>query len=211
MWDVTLIDASLPDARQLAAAAATSDHVLFYDGTRDRAADVLGRVASLAAEHGKQIRSLSLLSHGAAGQFALGTDVISTRTLAATADAWRRLGSVFADGANLYLYGCNTARTPAGGALLDRLATLTGTDVFGSTDLTGRGGDWALEAASRGAAAELTRIAPVLQQRTLANYAGTLAANEVLVNTNTTGSQQLSGSGPQAIGMAASGAYASVS
>ena len=42
-----------------------------------------------------------------------------------------------------------------GQRLLDTLAEVTGTEVFGSTDNTGAGGDWVLEAASTGDQAEL--------------------------------------------------------
>src|SRR5205823_5342767 len=38
-----------------------------------------------------------------------------------------------------------------GKALMNHLATVSGADVYASTNLTGRGGDWKLEASSRGA------------------------------------------------------------
>ncbi len=68
-------------------------------------------------------------------------DVINV--LAEAAWAWQGLAESFADGANIYIFGCSVAGDSAGGQeLLDSFAELTGADVFASDNLTGADGDW---------------------------------------------------------------------
>lgn len=155
-WNVALIDSTLAESDLLVGSADGADCVAVYDGSADSMTDILSGLADQANSAGAQIASLAILSHGSAGQFALGDESISNSSLGLTAAAWTELGEVMEDGGNISIYGCNVADgSAAGQALLDRLAALTGTYVFASDDLTGAGGDWELEAASRGAEAEL--------------------------------------------------------
>jgi hypothetical protein len=148
--DVVLVDTQLDDSELLADAALPGSHVFRYDSTLDSAESILRDVAVWAVENGTEIGSLSILSHGTAGAFQLGSDWITDATLADTADAWQSLASHMASGADIYLLGCNVGETAGGQRLVDHLATLTDADVFGSDDVTGIGGDWVLEIASAG-------------------------------------------------------------
>src|SRR5438874_87598 len=76
--DVALIDSSLPNFNRLSAAVSERSKVIAYDGRHDTAARVLGKLAAWAAATKTKIGSLSILSHGAAGRFALGKEWIST-------------------------------------------------------------------------------------------------------------------------------------
>src|SRR5881394_4476533 len=105
-WDVALIDSTLSQQDLLARAMLPGGHVIVYDGQRDSAADVLGKVSQWAEANGAKIGSLSVLSHASAGRFALGNDWISKANLGETASAWQHLSQVLTDDASINLYGC---------------------------------------------------------------------------------------------------------
>ena len=144
-WDVALIDTTLPDSQTLINAALGSTRVITYDGAHESPQEVLGRVLQVIGADGRKMASLSVFSHGAAGRFELGDEFITARTLRHTAGLWSQLRAGFADGATLQIYGCDTADGISGQKLLRRLSHYTGVAVFGSTNITGRGGDWVLE------------------------------------------------------------------
>src|SRR5688500_4632173 len=142
--NVVLIDRSLPDANQLVQAANHS-RVISFD-QRDSAQSILDRVVRLARHENVQIKSLSLISHGRAGAFSLGKDWISSSNIGSNAAHWRRVRQVFGSDSQIHLYGCNVATSKAGLRLIDRISRLSGAATYASTDLTGAGGDWVLEA-----------------------------------------------------------------
>lgn len=148
-WDVALIDKSLPGEAILERAMKTGGRVILYDGQTESAHEVLTRVSDWAAQSGGAIRSLSLLSHGASGRFELGNEWISKGSLDEIAADLERLGKAMTPDGSINLYGCNLAdRMGDGQILMDRMASLARTRVFASSNLTGRGGDWVLEAES---------------------------------------------------------------
>ncbi|HDZ20438.1 MAG TPA: DUF4347 domain-containing protein [Phycisphaerae bacterium] len=206
--DIVLVDNQLSAYEELADAASNTAYVVVYDGAEDSAGDVIDVLEELATTENRRIGSLSILSHGERGGFALGNEWISNDTLAETAWAWRGLAESFADGANIYIFGCNVASDSGGGrALLDSLADLTGADVFASDDLTGQGGDWVLEAASHGGEWALaTGLSIPLDTGILWEYSFSLnsppVSNEFRVNTTTDGDQDRA-----AVAMDASGNF----
>lgn len=115
------------------------------------------------------VGSIHIVSHGEAGTLYLGTDTLTSASLAAHAAELGTIGqSLSADG-DILLYGCNAGAGESGRAFLDSLSDLTGADIAASIDNTGgdeAGGDWVLEA-TKGA----------IETRALDNplYAGVLA------------------------------------
>src|SRR5690242_4833358 len=95
--DVVLIDAALPDAAVLERAAQGAT-VVMYNGRRDSAAEVIGRVADIATG-GVKIHSLSILAHGNRGQFALGDQWFSAQDLTTKqyAAPWKQLRKLLTD------------------------------------------------------------------------------------------------------------------
>ena len=149
--DVVLIDRQLQDSAALSRSIDESAQRFLYDSRFDLAHDILDRVSRWATQTGSKIDSLSIFSHGSAGAFQLGNEWISTESLARTATDWRQLSQVLATNANIDVYSCDVAASGSGGqTLIDQLSLLTGAEVFASTDLTGKGGDWVLEASSLG-------------------------------------------------------------
>src|SRR4051812_5555489 len=115
--DVALIDVSLPNFSTLSSAASKNGKVITYDGRNESAAKVLGRVLTWASANRAQIRSLSILSHGSAGRFALGNEWISTSN--EHQRAWAKLRRIMGDDGNIYLFGCNVAENDGGKLLLN--------------------------------------------------------------------------------------------
>ncbi|MGB0716696.1 MAG: DUF4347 domain-containing protein, partial [Phycisphaerae bacterium] len=174
---IVLIDSTLDDVSTLRASVDSDAIVIDYDGANTSMADVLGQVETFAQGQNAQIESLSILSHGSGGQFDLGNEVVSEDMTADQRAAWQSLADNFTDAANIYAYGCNVVDGSGEGQdLLNLLSGLTGTEVFGSTDLTGAGGDWQLEAVSVGGEAELAAgITTELSDAALADYDSSLA------------------------------------
>lgn len=176
-WDVVLLDSSLADQEQLAAAVAEADHLLVYDSATQTAADVLEDVTQWAQAEDVEIDTISIFSHGSEGAFSLGSDTVDAESLSEDDQAWRDLADVLDDDADLNLFACNVASGTDGLELLDALAGATGADVFASDDVTGAGGDWDLEAASTGSEAELAEegVDAPLDFAALDGYAHSLA------------------------------------
>jgi hypothetical protein len=174
--NVVLIDSTLANSNQLAQAALAGDKVILYDGAHQSASQVLSEVVTWAQSSGERIGELAILSHGVGGTFELGNQWITTTSLSETSAAWQQLGSVLAERADIELFGCGVAVPGSSGqALIDQLSTLTGAQVYASTNVTGQGGDWTLEAASAGANPLLSASDVPLDSAALLNYDGTLA------------------------------------
>src|ERR1051325_11373110 len=62
--DVALIDSSLPDFSALSSSVSDHTKLIAYDGRRDSANKVIGKVAAWAASSGNTIKSIAILSHG---------------------------------------------------------------------------------------------------------------------------------------------------
>ena len=155
-FHLVVIDTDLEDAEVLREAAEQGGaEVLLFHSEDESAEDVLKRISGVATERGEDFDSISIVSHGSGGQFDLGSDLITQAEAEGSLELWEEVGSHLGAGANLYLYGCNVVDgSGEGQALLDTLAEATGADVFASSDLSGAGGDWDLEAASSGDEAE---------------------------------------------------------
>ena len=174
-WDVALIDRTLPQSQTLINAALGQTRVITYDGAHETPQDVLQRVIQLADHGGLKIASLSLFSHGAPGRFELGNRFIGARNLRETSRQWMELRGVFAAGATLQIFGCDTADGISGRKLLNRLSQFTGATVFGSTNITGYGGDWVLEShSSVGRAGAFSSVHMPLDLSELSDYRGQL-------------------------------------
>jgi large repetitive protein len=138
-----VVDRSVDRWQDLSALAAPGTRVLVLDPTRDaiaQIADAAGADAGLSAIH--------ILSHGVPGGLVLNGRTIDRAALAAYGADLARIGQGLTADGDLLLYGCDVADGSAGAAFLDALARATGADVAASTDTTGTGGDWQLEAAT---------------------------------------------------------------
>ncbi len=138
------VDAGVQDAQGLLSSRNTPDgstRVVYLNSTED-AIDQITR--TLLNYQG--IASLHVISHGDQGQLKfssgwLGADNLGQYT--AQLKSWSQALSTDAD---VLLYGCDVAGGIAGDAFIRQLSQLTQADVAASTNTTGKGGDWILEA-----------------------------------------------------------------
>ncbi len=150
--------------------------MFLYDGATESPADVLDRVVNWANGSAQPVASVSLMAHGTPGAFALGNEWVTADNANRGGDAWGRLGAVLAPRARINLFGCDVAAPGSDGQrLLDEIAGLTGADVHASADVTGRGGNWRLEASSSGAASDGGAAVPPLDLALLESSSASLA------------------------------------
>ncbi len=149
--NVVLLDSQLADSDALQSAIRSNVKTFVYDSRIDSAGDVLSRVNQWLDASDLTVQSLSILSHGAAGGFQLGSTWITDYSLCENETGWQELSRYFQDDAQIYIFGCDVVSDGLGQSLLDGLAMLTQADVFASIDVTGLGGNWQLEAHSENA------------------------------------------------------------
>ncbi|PCK06170.1 MAG: hypothetical protein COA42_17520, partial [Alteromonadaceae bacterium] len=173
--DIVLVDQALEDQILLKQAAANADHYILFNSATDSAADIITNITDWALQNQQTISSISILSHGNNGSFQLGFDQITKESIAANISLWQKLaGSMSIDG-NIYLYSCEAGKGSEGQALIDTLASVTESNIFASSNITGFKNDWSLEIASAGSALDLaSETNTPLDEKLLAHYSGTL-------------------------------------
>lgn len=140
--DAPLLSQSAPDAR-----------TVYFDSATESATTILKRAIHAAEIFHGRLQSIVIFSHGAAGEFELGRDLIASSTLPATSSLWATLGKQIAIGGSIDLFACNLASSSPGLLLINQIHALTDANIFASTNVTGKDGDWILEAHSSGASA----------------------------------------------------------
>ena len=126
--------------------------------------DALDTINDYLDEHADtKYSAIHLVSHGSEGYITLNGEKIDSTTIN-PAD-WKAIGEHLTDDADILVYGCDTAKSEEGKALVQTIANLTGADVAASIDSTGATGDWDLE--YRSGLIEAATIAP--------QYSGRLA------------------------------------
>ncbi|MDY6785808.1 MAG: DUF4347 domain-containing protein [Cyanobacteriota bacterium] len=91
------------------------------------------------------VDELHIISEGSEGNFWLGNAFIDSDNIGEYQGQIQQWSQGLSVGADILLYACFVALGSSGEALLDTIASYTGADVAGSTNLTGLGGDWILE------------------------------------------------------------------
>ncbi|MBE9128270.1 MULTISPECIES: CHAT domain-containing protein [unclassified Coleofasciculus] len=122
------------------------------------------------------VDALHIVSEGSEGNFWLGNAFVDSNTIRQYQLQMATWNQGLNVGADILLYACFVALGSSGDALLNTLASYTGVDVAGSTNLTGFGGDWQLERS----VGEIQATAP-FEGNVLANYGDTL---QVFTTTN---------------------------
>ncbi len=151
--DFAIIDDSLQNLDQLIRSLNPNTEVCLFDHQKESPTEVLSRVYNWAKTKHVKLDSVSILSHGVSGSFVLGNQWLSSSNMGEFTEAWKRLGAVMSRGGSIDIFGCNVAQGPDGQKLINDIGRLSGAAVYASVDDTGRGGNWALEAASTTAVA----------------------------------------------------------
>src|SRR5512140_1550853 len=148
--ELAFVDMSVPDVEDLISdlqaqrQGGRSIEIVRIGADEDGVARITATLAGRS-----DIAAVHVLSHGADGLVQIGSTRLDAATLAGRGAEIAGWGRALTDDADLVLYGCDVAATPAGERLLARLGALTGADVAASTDLTGAttlGGNWLMEA-----------------------------------------------------------------
>ncbi len=142
--EIVFIDQGVDHWESLAEQIRT-DHALLIE--IDSGVDGISQI-SHSLQKFSNISAIHLVSHGAAGEIVLGNSVLSLDTLNARSAEIAQWNLSLSDGADLLIYGCDVAASPAGRTLTESLAALCNCDVATSDDVTGHadlGGDWDLE------------------------------------------------------------------
>jgi len=175
--DIVLVSDSLPDTQALTEAVKPGARVIAYDANGESAQQVINEVIAVANREGREINSLTILSHGGSGFFKLGNEMITAGNLKDHSDVLSALNDAMSDDGNIYVYGCSVANnSQAAHDLINGLAHATGTTVFASDDITGHGNDWDLEVASHDNA-DAHEPNPPLDMNALSHYDGILTTS----------------------------------
>jgi len=92
--------------------------------------------------------AMHVFTHADDGVIKLGDSHVTQASLTKEINTLASIDSAMKDGADLYFYGCDLARTEQGEALLELISHNANVDVAASNDKTGHsdlGGDWDLE------------------------------------------------------------------
>ena len=135
------VDAGVQDAKGLLSARSANTEVVYLSTTED-AMDQITR--TLLKYDG--ISTVHLFSHGDRGRLNFSNGWLAADNLShytAQIKSWSQALSTDAD---ILLYGCDVAGGVAGAAFIRELGMLSQADIAASTNKTGKGGDWILEA-----------------------------------------------------------------
>ncbi|MBE6408715.1 MAG: DUF4347 domain-containing protein, partial [Lentisphaerae bacterium] len=139
--------------------------------------DALDAINDYLDEHADtKYSAIHLVSHGSEGYITLNGEKIDSTTIN-PAD-WKAIGEHLTDDADILVYGCDTAKSEEGKALVQTIANLTGADVAASIDSTGANGDWDLE--YRSGLIEAATINPVSYQYCLESETPSLVVTTAL-------------------------------
>ena len=108
--------------------------------------DGLEQLQAILANHDR-VDAVHLFSHGSAGAFSLGGNLIDLDSAQSRSADLAKLANQFSDHADFFLYGCETGLQ--GEPLLAYLSQQLRVDIAASTDITSnpaQGGNWVLEA-----------------------------------------------------------------
>ncbi|MBR3707611.1 MAG: DUF4347 domain-containing protein, partial [Lentisphaeria bacterium] len=137
---LVVLNSSVADADSIIAGLGENVEVLKLTAGTD-ALDSINDYLDAHAD--TEYSAIHIVSHGNEGYISLNGERIDAATLN-PAD-WKAIGEHLSDDADILIYGCDTARSDEGKALVQSIADLTGADVAASTNSTGAHGDWDLE------------------------------------------------------------------
>ena len=138
---VYFIDASVSGYEVLSHSLSEDSKVFVIENTSDAFIQIDRALASLS----DPASSVHIYSHGRDGAILLGGQWIDEAALSQSSEILKSIGESLTQGADILLYGCNTAASSLGESFIARMARLASVDVAASSNMTGTGGDWTLE------------------------------------------------------------------
>lgn len=165
---VLLVNAALPHAAELQAAATTGTITVAYnpdDATWGSLVTTLQHVSE--AHGGAKIDHLGVVAHGRSGALSLGVqETLDRADTTAQPETWAALRQLLTPAARWDLYACAVAAGHDGQAFVRALAKASGADVYASTDAVGtaRGADFVWEYHTAKQPRPALLAVPLLQQ-----------------------------------------------
>ncbi|MGL5065198.1 MAG: DUF4347 domain-containing protein, partial [Microcoleus sp.] len=141
--ELVFIDSTVKNYHNLIAGVKPGTEVIVLDAARDGVEQITEALASR-----NNIDSVHIVSHGSSGNLNLGAARLNSETINSYASQLQNWSNSLSTGADILVYGCDTAAGETGAQFIQTLSDLTGADIAASTDLTGSsvlGGDWDLE------------------------------------------------------------------
>ncbi|MDO9104929.1 MAG: DUF4347 domain-containing protein [Methylovulum sp.] len=178
-----IIDSQVNDWQSLAAGISATATILVLDSTGDGLMQIAEAMTAYS-----ELDAIHIISHGSAGSLLLGSSVLNSKVLASYSKELKQIGSSLSATGDILLYGCNVAQSDIGLSFINQLAAMTGADVTASDDLTGKGGDWALEVSTGKIEASSAIDPPINYQNTLFASGETFAQGGGVVITDFGGS-----------------------
>ncbi len=136
--ELVVINGTVPDRDVILAELKPNQEVLILEDGNG-----LSELNEYLDTHDGKYDAIHLITHGNDGYFSINGKVINTENF--NAAEWADVGAHLTDNGDILLYGCDTAATPEGRLLADRIAEASGADVAASIDTTGFSGNWELE------------------------------------------------------------------
>lgn len=140
---LVFVDSGVKDAEMLLAHSSPGTQVFYLNAIEDAVSQITRTLLNY-----QEVSAVHILSHGNAGglQFAQGSLTANNlNQYTAQIKSWSQALSTNAD---ILLYGCDVAGGSAGESFIRQLGQLSQADIAASTNLTGAGGDWILEAST---------------------------------------------------------------
>jgi hypothetical protein len=140
---VVFVNSNVSDYQTLVAGLPQGTQVVILDSTKDG----LAQIEQYLQQH-QGVSAIHLVSHGAAGEFQVGSTWINEADVSTYSAAFAQIGASMKTGGDFLIYGCDVAQNADGKALVQQISSITGLNVAASTDATGAsslGGDWVLE------------------------------------------------------------------
>jgi Domain of unknown function (DUF4347)/Legume lectin domain/PA14 domain/Calx-beta domain/Glucose / Sorbosone dehydrogenase len=141
------LDASLSDLATLREGAIAGSQVVELQSNQDALHQISDALALYAPLASGGVAELHIVSHGAPGCLYFGEACVDTATLSQYASLLANWKAHLAEGAAVYLYGCEVGSGLVGRIFVTQLSQLLGLPVAASATLTGNaalGGDWEL-------------------------------------------------------------------
>ncbi|WP_139240684.1 DUF4347 domain-containing protein, partial [Geitlerinema sp. PCC 9228] len=147
--EIAFIDSGVEDYQYLAAGVITGIEPIVLDRDRDGIEQITEVLQAKASEDvPTRYQAIHLVSHGSPGCLYLGNSRLSLETLPKYYQQLQQWRQVLAENAELLVYGCQVAATPAGNWFIQLLEQLSGMQVAASAKPVGNtdtGKNWELE------------------------------------------------------------------
>ncbi len=187
---VVFIDSQIQNSDQLITGLGRNTDIYYLNSEQGGLAQI-----STVLDQYQNLDVIHIVSHGSEGSLQLGSSTLSLKTINQYRQDIAGWSDALGEDADILFFGCNVGHGKQGQKFIQQLDSLTGADIAASTDLTGAGGDWTLEAATGSIEAQSPFATDSLinYQGTLASLAGNLSGTQDLSDVTVTDNLTLSG------------------